>query len=329
MIRALSIAGLVALVAACQPWYRDAERAGQRAGDQKQADKLISDANAARDRGDHAGAAVLLRRAILDVPGQSADTYLSLARESFAAGDIAGGRAATRRGMELWPTDARFGTVLVEQKLADDLVALAIDEAKYSSFDAAAGDSSLAPQLDALQRASRADHADTAAGELALWLEHYGVPDHQLLRATRDSVADRIKRDAESTPSLAGLATAADRADAELAAGHVARALALYSEVYRLLPTSVLDAHFASFAKAAQQATDPEAIDGGAYTLAVQGDTDAAAGHLGLAIHSYRKAVARAPWWADARRNLASLYDSAGMPDMATAERAFADRLSR
>jgi hypothetical protein len=325
MIRGLV---LILLVAACQPWYRDAERAGQRATDQKHASKLVDDASAARDRGDHAGAATLLRRAILDVPGQAAETYLALARESFAAGDPIGGRAACRRGMELWPSDSRFHALLVDQKLADDLVALAIDEAATASFESVAADSSFAPHLDALQRASHADHGDTAAGELALWLAHYGVPDHPFLVAARDAAADRIQRDAPSTPALAGLATAADRADAELAAGHLARALALYGEVYRLLPASVLDAHFASFAKAAQQATDPESIDGGAYALAVQGDSDAAAGHLGLAIHSYRKVVARAPWWADARRNLAALYDSAGMTTIAQSERAFADRLA-
>jgi hypothetical protein len=60
----------------------------------------------------------------------------------------------------------------------------------------------------------------------------------------------------------------------------------------------------------------------------VRGDKDAESGHLGLAIHSYRKAVARAPWWADARRNLAGLYESAGMTAMASTERAFADRIA-
>jgi tetratricopeptide (TPR) repeat protein len=320
---------LILLLTACQPWYRDAQRAGQRATDQKHASKLLAEASTMRSKGDHARAAMLVRRAILDVPDQSADTWLLLARDSFAAGDVAGGRAACRRGMQLFSSDSRFKGLLVEQKLADDLTALAIDESGYNIFDALANDSAFAPHVDALKRAVSASHADTAAAELALWLTHYGIPDHTLLRTARDSVADRIKRDAETLPVLAGLATAAERATAEVAAGRVANALALYSEVYRMLPSSVLDAHFASFAKAAREVTDPESIDPGAYQLAIQGDKDASAGHLGLAIHSYRRAVARAPWWIDARRNLATLYDTAKMGAMADAERSFVDRLSR
>ncbi|HUS29741.1 MAG TPA: hypothetical protein VMZ53_14655 [Kofleriaceae bacterium] len=324
----VALAAIVAL-AACQPWYRDAERAGQRATDTKYSSKLIADANAARDRGDHAGAASLLRRAITEIPDQPADTFLSLARESFAANDIAGGRAACRRGMELWPNDTSFRALLIDQKVRDDLTALAIEEAGHKTFSDLAADSSFTTVVDALKRAMDAEHGDTAAGELALWLAHYGVPDHVLLVGAREAAADKVSRLMETTPALEGLRTAADRADAELAAGRFARALALYSDVYRLLPASAISAHFANFAKAAQQATDPEAIDSGAYALAVQGDADAQAGNLGLAIHSYRKAVARAPWWADARRNLAALYDSAGMTEMANAERAFADRLGR
>ena len=334
MMRALSKVPLALLVSAsavitaCQPWYRDAETAGRHATDHKHADKLIAQADAARTAGDHARAEALLRRAISDVPDQTAVVYLSLATESFAAGDVAGGRAAARRGMQLWPNDGRFQALLVDDKIADDFTALAIDETGATTFDAAVASSSLFPYLDPLRRALQATHADTAAGELSLWLAHYGIPDHELLWHARDEVADRIERQAQATPSLAGLAHAAERADAELAAGHVARALALYGEVYRLLPRSVLDSHFAGFAKAAQQATDPESIDAGAYALAIQGNKDAEGGLLGLAIHDYRKVIARAPWWIDAHRNLAALYSAAGMRDMAANETAFAERLS-
>lgn len=307
------------LVCACQPWYRDAQRAGERATDRKHSAKLLNDANAAKDRGDHARAAALIRRAINDVPDQDADTYLLLARESFAANDVAGGRAACRRGMQLWSTDSRFRALLVEQWLADDLTARAIDEGGFTTFDAIAADSTFAPHVDALRRALSAERTDTIAAELELWLAHYGIPDHALLVTARDAAAAKL---------VDRFTQIVDRADADLAAGHLARALALYSEAYRLLPSSVLDAHFASFAKAAQQVTDPESVDAGAYALALQANKDAEAGHLGLAIHAYRKAVARAPWWADARRNLASLYDDAGMSAMASAERALADRLT-
>jgi hypothetical protein len=320
---------LLALVAACHPWYLDGEVAGRRATDRKHASALVDKARDASSHGDHARAEALLRQAIDEVPDLDADTYLLLAREASAAADFAGARAAARRGIQLFPGDGRFRQLLVEERVADDLTAEAIDIAGATTFAEAAQDPALAPHLDALSRALAADRADTAAGELTLWLAHYGAPDHVLLRKAREEAAARISSAIESSPSLAGLARAADRADAELAAGRLPRALALYGEVYRLLPATVLDAHFAGFAKAAQQASDPEMVDNGAYKLALDGDRDAKAGLLGLAIRDYRKAIARAPWWIDAHRNLAALFDAADRSEEAAAERAFVERLTK
>lgn len=320
---------LVALVAACQPWYRDAEIAGRRATDQKHAAALVDEARSASGRGDHARAAGLLRRAVHDVPAQSADTYLMLAQESMAAFDVAGGRAVARHGMQLFPGDTRFRDVLVADKLADDLTADAIDAAGATTFAAAAANVPLAPHLDALSRALAADRGDTAAGELGLWLAHYGAPDHVVLRDAREQVARKILEATRTAPALSGLADAPARADAELAAGRLAQALALYSEVYRLLPRSELDAHLAGFATAAKQASDPAAIDAGVYELALAANRDAEAGLVGVAIRGYRKVIARAPWWIDAHRNLAALLEAAGRTEEAAHERAFADRLSR
>jgi ATP/maltotriose-dependent transcriptional regulator MalT len=320
---------VLALLAACHPWYRDGEIAGRRATDHRHSNKLIDDAKAASARGDHAAAEALLRRAIDDVPDQSADTYLLLANEAIAAHDVAGARAAARRGMQLFPSDTRFRDVLVSDRLADDLTADAIDAAGAQTFSEVAANTVLAPHFDALARALKAEKSDTAVGELSLWLAHYGVADHKVLRAARDEVARKIASTAHSSPATASLLRAATRADEELAAGNVARALAFYGDVYRLLPKSELDAHMAGFARAAKQVTDPAAIDAHAYELAVQANADAEKGLLGVAIRQYRKVVARAPWWIDAHRNLAGLFEAAGRSEEAAYEQAFADALAK
>lgn len=323
-------AALLCLLASCAPWYRDGEIAGRRATDRKRAHALVvGEARAESKKGNHARAAALVRRAVDEVPDLGADVYMLLATEQQVASDIAGVRATARRGMQLYPSDTRFRSLLVADKVADDLTSEAIDVAGANTLDAALTEPSLLPHLDALAQARKAAHADTAAADLAMWLSHYGVPDHPVLRAVRDEIAARVWDAARSTPSLAALAQAADQADAELAAGRLPRALALYSDVYRLLPEQVLAAHMTGFAKAAQQATDPESLDSGAYALAVAGDRDAAEGLVGLAIRSYRKAVARAPWWLDARRNLAALYDAAGRTKEAAHERAFIERMAK
>lgn len=320
---------LLALATACHPWYRDGEIAGRRATDRKQSSKLIDEAKAASGRGDHARAEALLRRAIEEVPDQDSDTYLLLAREALAAFDVAGARAVARRGMQLFPSDARFRDVLVSDSLADDLTADAIDAAGAATFSEAASHSALAPHLDALARALRAEHGDTVVGELSLWLAHYGVPDHRVLREAREEAARKIATAAAASPLLSGLARAPARAEEELAAGNLPRALALYGDVYRLLPKSELDAHMAGFARAAKQVTDPAAIDARAFELAVQANRDAEAGLLGVAIREYRKVVARAPWWIDAHRNLASLLETAGRTEEAAHARAFIAALSQ
>lgn len=326
---ALLNAVFLALFAACHPWYRDGEIAGRRATDHKRSNKLLDEARAASARGDHAAAEALIRHAIDEVPDQSADTYLLLATEANAANDVAGARAAARRGMQLFPSDTRFRDVLVSDRLADDLTAYAIDEAGAQTFAEVAANTVLAPRVDALARAVKAEKSDTAVGELSLWLAHYGVPDHRLLRDAREEAARKIASTAPSSPVTASLVRAATRADEELAAGNLARALAFYGDVYRLLPRSELDAHMAGFAKAAKQVTDPAAIDAHAYELAVQANAEAEKGLLGVAIHQYRKVVARAPWWIDAHRNLAGLFEAVGRSEEAAYEQAFADALAK
>jgi tetratricopeptide (TPR) repeat protein len=163
---------------------------------------------------------------------------------------------------------------------------------------------------------------------LAAWMSAYGVPDHPLLRAARDEVANKILTAAPGDPALAGLARAADVADREAAAGHAAHALALYGEVYRLLPAAVLEQHMAGFLRAAHDASDVFSIDASAYRAAMDGDEHARRGELGPAIHAYRRAVALAPWWADARHNLATLLTAIGRADDAREEERWATVLS-
>lgn len=307
---------VVAVVAACQPWYRDAERAGRDGlpGDTR-ASKLADDGNAASARGDHAAAARLYRQAIDLDPDSSA--YLPLAKEELALGDAIGAKAAARRGLEVHAGDHDLAVFLAARDVADDRAADAIDDLGAKSIYDVTDPPELAASLEALRKARSADHASEAVPALAAWFAAYGIPDHPILRQARDAIADDIWKAAPTDPSLKGLAAAPDAADREAAAGHTAHALALYGEIFRLLPSSVLEQHTAGLVRAAHDAGDVFAIDASAYGAAMEGDEHARRGELGPAIHAYRRAVALAPWWAAARHNLSTLLAAIGRADEA------------
>jgi tetratricopeptide (TPR) repeat protein len=305
---------VLVVVAACQPWYRDAERAGRDGlpGDTR-ASELADQASAAAAHGDHANAAQLYRQAIDLDPDSSA--YLPLAKEELALGDGVGASATARRGLEVHTGDHDLAAFLAARDAADDRIANALDDLGAETLYGIADLPELAPSLGGLQKAGVAEHPSDAVIALAAWMSAYGVPDHKLLRFARDEVASKIWSAAPTDPALAGLARAPDLADREAAAGHAARALALYGEVYRLLPSAVLEQHMAGFLRAAHDAGDVFAIDASAYRAAMDGDEHARRGELGAAVHAYRRAVALAPWWVDARHNLATLLTAIGRAD--------------
>ncbi len=136
------------------------------------------------------------------------------------------------------------------------------------------------------------------------WLAAYGDPDHEVLRTTAEEVQRAV---AGRLPALADLPA---RAQAALDHGDVATAAALASELYRVSPSA--SDHRALLAAVASAVRDPAAIDPVAYGLALDGDRALRAGQVGLAVRSYRRAVAHAPWWRHARQNLAVLLESVG-----------------
>ncbi len=307
----LLLAGAV-LVSACQPWYRDDLRRGQRAVHQPSAEALLEKARQANDGGHPQRAIGYARDAVVRYP-TSGPAYLGLAGYLRAAGREDQARFIARRGLEVSGL-AGLRRFLIDGYLAGNLTSAALDLVNPATVqDAAAAGIPGAAELARAERLSSTDPG-RALAVYSSWLDAYGAPDHPLLRAAADHIVDAAWADHSTHAVLAGLLDAAYR---EAAADHRELALALYSHLYGELPGEVQGQHAQGFLYAAATARDPAAVDPLAYRLAVQGDAAAAAGKLGPAIHLYRRVVALAPWWSAAQHNLSLLLDLAGRTDEA------------
>lgn len=304
---------LVAL-AACQPWYRDDLRAGQRAQDPRWRDATMAEAATAAQT-DPARAAALVRQVVERDPLAPSNVYVTYARYLVAAGRPAAARAVLQfriDSLEAGESSSDLQGAIVDAYVADDLTADALDHlgsADVSSFG------SLQVVFADLLRADAGGNSEEVIAGLRAFEDSYGCPDHPWIATKVASIQDDL---AAIVPRLAALP---DRADAALAAGDARTARLLYAEAYRMLPRGALE-HHAGFAEVGRTA-DPATDDPVAYAYATAGDDALRAHHLGPAIHAYRRAVAEAPWWRAAHENLALLYELDGRSDAAAGERAF------
>ncbi len=307
---------------ACQPYYRDDLRRGRAAG---AARHLFSAASGARTHGDNRRCARIARRAVAQNPQADGDQYLLLARCEFDAGQHARARATARRALELHPGDSDVARFLVEAYRADGLVASALDFVAPPSVEGAvaAGVTELDDLVTALHQAS-----SDPAGALALyqkWLAEYGIPDHRLIRDARDRLLAAVAADPNVAAMLNELVR---RTRAEADADHREAAVLVASQAYRLLPESAYGDDDHGLVAAAASVANPATVAPFACNHAKDGNDALRAQKLGPAIHAYRLAVAAAPWWAVARRNLGLLLRVAGQYDEAERQLAWATRLS-
>jgi hypothetical protein len=307
---------LLVALAACQPWYRDDLRAGQRAQDPRWSDATMAEAATAAET-DPARASALVRQVVERDPLASSSVYVTYARYLVAAGRPAAARAVLQfriDSLEAGEGSGDLQTAIVDAYVADDLTADALDH--LGSSDASSYGSLQVVFADLLRADAGGNSVEAIMG-LRAFEDSYGCPDHPWIAAKVASIQDDL---AAIVPALAALP---DRADAALAAGDAKTARLLFAEAYRVLPAALLLDHRAGFALAARAATDPATDDPIAYAYATAGDDAIRAHHLGPAIHAYRRAVAEAPWWRAAHENLALLYELDGRADAAAAERAF------
>ncbi len=321
-----AIAAVTAIVAvACQPFYRDdlvRGRASSRAT--SGARKLFDRAWEARSAGDKQGCVKLARRAIAINPNSGASAYHGLARCEFDAGQRARARATARRGLELHAGNEELRDFLITAYQADQLIANTLDFVEPPSIDSAtaAGLTELAELVEALHKLRK---DPIAAVELYLrWFDAYGVPDHRLIRKARDRLLAGAARHSGISSLTSGLLS---NAEGHAAAGAVDIAMRFYTHAYRLLPETVVTEHHPGFFTTAARVTNPRAIAPAAVDYAEAGNRALRKQELGAAIHAYRRAVAAAPWWAPARRNLGMLLNVAGQEDEAEHQFMWARRL--
>jgi hypothetical protein len=315
-----AVIALAALVAACEPWYRDQENLGRRITDTRAQARQVAAARAELAAGHSGAAAARVGRVVEINPLADADVY---ALDVRAAGGGAGAdraRAYGRWRLQLYDAEVSAGrltperweattrdlrTALVASYVADDRTADALDVASTAADFAA---------IPAYAELEAAVNQDSWTG-FERWSRAYGVPDHRYLQYGRAKLLERRPDPPRDAATLA---------DEALAGGHLVRALLYYAEAFRTLPDRVLVHHVAGLARAAAAVKEPARANPEAYRLALRGDAELRAGHVGRAIHAYRRAVAEAPWWATAHHNLAQLLAGTGHADGARIEAAWA-----
>jgi predicted Zn-dependent protease len=315
--RALLLAALV-LSTSCVPWYRSDEVRALRADDPETMAELLAPCDDHVRQG-RAGEAADCFRAALKHNPLHGGALVGFARALLSAERYLEARAVARHGLKVIAGDSgsqtaqALATVILESFARQGLYALALEQAAEREAPTLAQAAQQYPRVfGKLASASAAAHDGeprVALERYAAWLADYGVADHPIVRAWSDEV-----RQISLPQALAMVA----RGDREAAAGNWIGAIVAYGQAYRYLPSKL----FAEQVKpkvleAAGHLADPSWLSPLAVELADRGDALVHAGELGEALQAYRRAVATAPYWAEARHNLAVLLASVEMQDEA------------
>jgi hypothetical protein len=178
------VALIALLFAACQPFYRDDLRAGQRVADSSNVNRLLDDADRAASAGDLKRASELAYDALRENPTYSTRGYVILAMAFTRAGNASAARKAIALGEKHFGssmTSAMFDAYAREDRVAD-----ALDYIKATTFSNAKV--YRAAQLTRLAEADDAKTTDEAMRHYLVWREEYGVPDHAALRDAVDRI---------------------------------------------------------------------------------------------------------------------------------------------
>lgn len=288
----------------CQPFYRDDELRALRAADSSHGDRLLAAGRRELDAGRPGSAERLLAQAISLDPQRDGESYLLLARAQLAAGHRATARATARYALgRAAPASGQHGGLrrfLVRAYAEEGLSARALDWLDDQRLSGALGVPELASPLSALAEAEQLARTQPARAlsRYAEWLSEYGEPDHPLLRAARERILARVE--ALTSPFT-------EQGARLLRAGDASGAVRRYALAYRYQSEQRFSANRAEFASACAALPTPEALSPLASSEARRGDVALNHDRLGEALRSYRRAVAAAPCWAVAHRNLALL----------------------
>ena len=310
MSRALAL--VIVCAAGCVPYYRVGQVQLAHARDWKQNQALLEHARAALRTNDARAAVRDVERAIDRNPGLDGETYVLLARARLAAGSPREARATARWVLAHRPDGAAGARdVLIESFVAEKLYANALDFVEPATLDGVAANPRLAPRYAGLVEAFRLAFDQEARqpmlDQYGAWLAGYGVEDHPILLEARGRIAIM-------GVMLTGELPARVR---EAARSGDARAAALrFGVAFRYLPREDAEA-LARDVGAVVAAVPPPLL---ALDEAARGDDALAHDRLGEAIAAYRRAVAAAPWWPNAHRNLSMLLARAERYDAAESE---------
>jgi tetratricopeptide (TPR) repeat protein len=317
---------LVALVvlgaaSSCAPWYRDDELRALRADDTAAMTARLAECDELVGQGRAPNAADCFESALERNPADGRG-LVGLARSLVSAGRHAEARAAAEQGLRALPpgsdpaSQQALGELIVESYAREQLWALVLERASErgapdlekvaSQYPAVFG------KLAEAKQAAVAGDSATALEHYAAWLAHYGVPDQRVIRGWCDDVLWR------TAPRLAATV---ERADREAAAGNWIGAVVAYGAAFRYLPAKTFDEKVRSkLVAAAAHVVDASWLSPTAVDAATEGRALVQRGETGTALRAHRRAVAAAPYWAEAHHDLAVLQASLGMLDEAVAQ---------
>jgi hypothetical protein len=253
------------------------------------------------------GCAPFFRDAETSPPASSAADHLARARELASAGRYDEACALAQlvhrsafAGSSL-ASEAR--ELLLRMYAEQGLVGRALDYLEPPTLEAALQVPALAQALAPLSEAR--DHAQAGDTEAALsryatWLAAYGVPDSPRLRAWSDEVLMALR------PRAKLFVARAIEAEEQ---GRTGEALHAWGLAYRYLPEADFEEQRDRFVEACA-AQEPGTASPFAIDQARVATEALDRGHLAEALSAYRRAVAAAPWWAEAHHNLALLLGS-------------------
>lgn len=308
MRRRLALLVAAALLSACTPWYRENAVRGLGTRPYRPA---VDKAEAAMAAKDPARAERHYLDAIEIEPNAGSEVYIGLSRALAAQGRIASARAAADWAHARGASGAHGA--LASELVMRGLDPVALDVLNPSNPAAIAAQ----PSLSAYRGLAQA-HALAASGrgrealeEYGKWVAAYGEPDHALLRRWAGEIRVHGAKPAEAV-------LAAARAD--VAAGNPTRALHEWAIAARYAPEDFARRTREEFGRVAREHLGGD-VPPGAAVEAERAAKARAAGDRGAALAGWRKAVAIAPYWADARKELALAIDAVGLSSESAAQR--------
>jgi Flp pilus assembly protein TadD len=309
--------------AGCAPWYRDAELRAIDAEDTEAQSKRLAECDAQLGSGRATDAVPCYERAVQINPFDGR-AVLGLARALLASGRVAEARAVIDRRLD--DIKARAGGSASDPSASRDLVKLMLESYSRQELYALAlgriaelGTPTLeqaAEQYPAVYRALHDAQRLAAKGQVrealdrySVWLADYGIPDGPLLRQWSDQILEAC---ASRTADYLNLAE--EQAEAKNWIGAVVG----YGETFRYWPSAKFEREARrKLIEASAYVADSSMLSPTALDFAGQADSALRQERVGAALRGYRRAVAMAPTWADARYNLAVLFAAVEMHDEA------------